>query len=245
MIETVIAAGCSLTKDFIQQTWPDYLAASLSADLDNVGARGAGMKFVSRRTMMALEHHHCDYSLVVVMLPSSDRFDCYVDSNHVMRDDFVNISSWQDGLEPGLINLDGTVSQRNGYCLSGGQHRSLKKSYYKHYHNATAAWIDYWFDVINLQNYLRVRRFRYVFCMAYDLHQTVEQPVNFGNIEYDAMLNLVDFSRFVFYQHQRGFLSFAKDRGYAFDRHYPVSAAHQDFVESLLLPKLYHAGISQ
>jgi hypothetical protein len=245
MIKTVIAAGCSLTKDFKQQTWPDYLSQALDAELVNVAARGAGMRFVSRRTMMALEQYSSDSVLVAIMLPSSDRFDCYVDSDHVMRDEFVNIASWQDGAVPGLVGLDGSVTTRNGYCLTGGQHRKLKKAYYKYYHNTTAAWIDYWFDVINLQNYLRLRRFKYVFTMAYDLYHTVEQPVNLGAIEYDDMLNLVDFSRFVFYQHQRGFLSFARDQGHEFMQHYPVHQAHEEFVQTIIMPKLKNAGLAQ
>lgn len=245
MIKTLIAAGCSLTKDFQQPTWPDYLAQHLDSSLVNVGARGAGMSFVSRRLMMYLESHTSRDVLVVVMLPSSDRFDCYVDSDHALRQNFVAASSWQDGNAPSLINLDGSLSTSHGYCLTGGQHRGVKKAWYKYYHNATSAWIDYWFDVINLQNYLRVRRFQYLFVTAYDLYHSVEQSTNSGPIEYDEMLNLVDFSRFAFYQNKRGFLSFARDHNYHFVRHYPVSEAHQHYVDTVILPRVTNAALSQ
>jgi hypothetical protein len=243
MIKTLVAAGCSLTKDFRQLTWPDYLAQHLNSALVNVAARGAGMTFVSRRLMMCLESYTSKDVLVAVMLPSSDRFDCYVDHNHELRQDFVAAASWQNGSNPSLVNLDGSLSTNHGYCLTGGQHRDVKKAWYKYYHNATAAWIDYWFAVINLQNYLRVRRFQYVFVTAYDLYQTVEQSSNMGYIEYDDMLNLVDFSRFAFYQHQRGFLSFARDHNHEFVEHYPVTQAHEHFVESVLLPRVRHADV--
>jgi hypothetical protein len=64
-----------------------------------------------------------------------------------------------------------------------------------------------------------------------------------GYIEYDDMLNLVDFSRFAFYQHQRGFLSFTRDHNHEFVEHYPVTQAHEHFVESVLLPRVRHADV--
>lgn len=237
MIKQLVTAGCSFTMDWRQQTWADYLSAALNLELINVGARGAGMTFVSRRAMMALEQHSSNDTVVAVMLPSSDRFDYYVDSRHVLAPDFVSVSSWQNG-NPALVGLDGHTSIHHGYCLTGGEARGHKKHWYKYYYNTTAAWIDYWFDIVNLQNYLRLRRFKYYFIMAYDLYQTVEQSTNLGSIEYDDMLKLVDFSRFVWYQHQRGFLSFVQDHKFECVDHHPVSLAHKNFVDQILLPAI-------
>lgn len=237
MIQRLVTAGCSFTMDWRQRTWADYLSTALNLQLVNVGARGAGMSFVSRRAMMALEEFNSNDTMVAVMLPSSDRFDYYVDSRHVLASDFVSDSCWQNG-GPALVGLDGTIGTHHGYSLTGGQARGHKKHWYKYYYNTTAAWIDYWFDIVNLQNYLRLRRFKYHFIMAYDLYQTVEQNTNLGSIEYDDMLKLVDFSRFVWYQHQRGFLSFVHDHKFEYlDRH-PGTLAHENFVEQVLLPAM-------
>ena len=132
-MKTLVTAGCSFTKDNYQQTWADYLADSIGYTLNNVAARGAGIEFVSKRIMYECLIHHTD--LAVVMLPSIDRFDWYIDRQHPWHNSGLSIASWQDGKESNLVQLDGTLSQESGYILSGGEVRGHKQQWYKFYYN--------------------------------------------------------------------------------------------------------------
>jgi hypothetical protein len=95
MNKRLLTAGCSFTKDNYQKTWADYLADKIEYDLTNIAARGAGIDFVTTRIL-----HEClrqPYDLIVIMLSSVDRMDLYVDSQHPLKNEFLDITSWQDG----------------------------------------------------------------------------------------------------------------------------------------------------
>jgi hypothetical protein len=198
MIKTLVSAGCSFTKDGYQKTWADYLRQNLDSDLINVGARGAGLDFISKRLMVSLDNMDPAGVLVGIMLPSIDRFDCYIDSAHATKNHLLSISSWQNGKNPSFVTLDGELSDQQGYCLTGGEPRGIKKYWYKYYYNSTAAYINYWFNIINIQNFLVLKGFRYFFTSAYDLDSAVEQPGNqdIHPVEYTGMIKMVNFDRF-------------------------------------------------
>lgn len=245
MTKTLIACGCSFTKDNYQKTWPDYLAQQLGYDLLNIGARGAGVDFIGKRLMMALNSIDPANVLVGILLPSSDRFDLYVDQSHVLKDDFLKISSWQNGSNPHLVNLDGSFSSDHGYSLTGGESRGYKKHWYMYYHNNTFAHINYWFNVINIQNFLKLKGFEYFFASAYDIDNSTEQLTNITDqpVEYDDMKSLVDFKNFVFHQDSRGFLSFVDEFGYEVNKNHPESTAHQQFVTDVIVPFLKNKNL--
>ena len=240
MIKTLVSAGCSFTKDYYQKTWADYLSEELNCNLINVGARGAGLDFISKRLMIALADIDPTDVLVGIMLPSIDRFDCYIDSAHAARNQLLSISSWQDGQNPLFVTLDGETSTRHGYCLTGGEPRGIKKYWYKYYYNSTSAYINYWFNIINIQNFLVLKGFDYFFTSAYNIDSAVEQAVNLDNqpVEYTNMKKLVDFDRFVLYQHNQGFLNFVQHCGYDVVKHHPVESAHQNYVQQVILPRI-------
>lgn len=238
MIPTLVTIGCSITQDYYQKTWANFLSESLGHNLLNIGARGAGMDFLSKRAMLELSDRDHGQTLVAIMLPSSDRFDFYVDSNHPLQRNFLEISSWQDGNQPLLVRLDGSTSKTHGYCLTGGQPRGFKESHYKLYHNNTQSTLNHWFHFIGLQNYLKLKNFRYFFTSVYDLNDTVEQPCNKitdfeEHIDWDK---LVDFDLFAGYQGTKGFLSFVRDQGYNIIKNHPVEHAHKTFVSDVILP---------
>jgi hypothetical protein len=239
-MKNLITIGCSLTKDNYQKTWAIFLAEQINYTLINLGTRGAGMDFLSKRAIIELEKHSPDQSLVVIMLPSSDRFDFYVDSDHPLQRDFLKTSSWQDGKHPSLVELDGSFNQTQGYCLTGGQARGQKKYFYKYYHNNTLSTVNHWFNFISLQNYLKLKQFSYIFTSAYDLHSTVEQPYN-KNTDYKQtvdLFQLIDWSHYAGYDKDKGFLTFCKDYKFNLINHYPDSQAHKQFVEQIILPVL-------
>lgn len=238
MIRTLVTAGCSFTKDYFQPTWADYLSKELHCNLINVGARGAGLDFISKRIMIALNNIDPKDVLVGILLPSVDRFDYYVDTMHASRKSLLSVSSWQNGKNPNFVTLDGELSAEHGYCLTGGNPRGIKKYWYKYYHNTTAVYINYWFNVINIQNFLKLHKFKYFFSSAYDLDSAIEQPSNQDNqvLEYTKMKELVDFNQFIMYRNNQGFLSFVNDQMYEIINHHPVSTAHFEYVKQVLLP---------
>jgi hypothetical protein len=238
MITTLITAGCSFTKDHYQNTWADFLAQELDCNLLNIGARGAGLDFVSKRLMIALNNLEPKNALVGILLPSMDRFDCYVDSAHAAKNHLLGISSWQNGSDPLFVTLDGELSRDHGYCLNGGEPRGIKKHWYKYYYSSTAAYINYWFNIVNIQNFLMLKGFNYFFSSAYDLDQAIEQDNNQDGqeIEYHTMKQLVDFDQFILYQNQQGFLSFVRDGQYDIVKNHPTVQAHYDYVRQVILP---------
>jgi hypothetical protein len=240
MIKKLVTAGCSFTKDCYQKTWADYLSQELDCDLINAGARGAGLDFISKRLMVLLNSIDPSGVLVGVMLPSIDRFDCYIDSAHATKSHLLSISSWQNGENPLFVTLDGELSTQHGYCLTGGEPRGIKKYWYKYYYNSTAAYINYWFNIINIQNFLVSKGFQYFFTSAYDLDSTVEQPCNqdIHPVEYTGMMQLVNFDPFVLYQHNQGFLSFVEQQGHSIIKHHPIEQAHCDYVQQIIMPQI-------
>jgi hypothetical protein len=240
MIKTLVTAGCSFTIDHYQLTWADYLAQELNCKLINVAARGAGLNFISKRLILSLQGASTDSTLVGIMLPSSDRFDYYVDHEHVLKEDFVGISSWQGGGKSSLVNLDGTLSDNSGYSLTGGQPRGHKAHWYKFFYNKTESYINYWFYVLLIQDYLKLRGFKYFFLSAYAIDNNIEQSVNQSTnlIECDNLTNLIDFNSFIFHQDQLGFLDYVQSNEFEIKNHHPVTEAHNNFVKKVVIPGL-------
>jgi hypothetical protein len=239
-MKKLITAGCSFTIDNYQKTWADYLAISLNYKLVNVAGRGAGLGFISKRLILSLQDEDPNNVLVGIMLPSSDRFDYYVDKAHVLKNNFINISSWQDGKNPSLINLDGTLSTESGYSLTGGEPRGDKKHWYKLFYNPTESYINYWFNVVLIQNYLKLHKFKYFFTSAYNLKNTIEQSVNqnLEPIECSDLTKLVDFDNFILYKERLGFLDYVKLEGFNIVDHYPETQAHEKFVADIIVPQV-------
>jgi hypothetical protein len=235
----LLTAGCSFTKDNYQQTWADYLAQSLSASLTNVAARGAGIDFVTTRILYQCTANR--YDQVVVMLPSLDRFDLYVDQTNPIRDSYRDISSWQNGKVPELVQVDGSLSNSEGYSLTGGSIRGDKKYWYKYYYSETATLISYWSKVYFLENFFKNQNINYKFTMAYDKDSLVEQSVNSqgDSGQHNFLFHVIDWSKFIFYNNSQGFLSFARDFNYDIIKYHPVSECHKSWVDMVLLPGLH------
>jgi hypothetical protein len=116
--------------------------------------------------------------LVVILFPSVDRFDWYLDSSHPLVSDAVSIASWQNGKNATLINIDGSLSNTHGYSLTGGENRGYKKFWYKYYHNTESILLNYWSKIVLLQNYFDNNQIKYCFSLAYDRDNLIEQPYN-------------------------------------------------------------------
>lgn len=238
MHKKLLTAGCSFTKDNYQKTWAIYLAEELRYELTNIAARGAGIDFTTNRIL-----YEClkeKYDLVIIMLPSVDRMDLYTDKNHPLKQQYLDISSWQDGKSPDFVALDGQLTKDHGYVLSGGEIRGLKKYWFKYYYNETSALLSYWSKVFLLENFFKTKQIKYKFHMAYDKNSLVEQPVNASGDDqiYDCLWNNMDWAHFIFYKNTKGFLSFVKDHHYQIIKNHPESLAHEKWVKEILLPNL-------
>ena len=234
-----LAVGCSLTKDNYQLTWPDYLSQSLNYKLTNIGARGAGINFLSKRVIYHCLHNSVDF--IVIMLPSIDRFDWYVDQHSPLKQSALDIASWQNGKISELVQIDGTLSKECGYVLSGGEIRGDKKYWYKYYYNESGALLEYWNNVYNLENFFKNQKIKYYFTMAYDRDYLVEQLVNKTGHDqtYEFLFDIIDWTKFIFYKENRGFLSFVQDNHYKnISNNHPESLAHKSWVEQILIPKI-------
>jgi hypothetical protein len=237
-MKKLMAAGCSFTLDNFQKTWADYLATDLAYDLSNLGARGAGIDFIAKRII-----YHCNIcvpDLAVVLLPSVDRFDWYLDQHHPLLQDGISIASWQDGIRPSLLNLDGNTSRIEGYSLTGGEIRGYKKYWFKYYYSEASAVLNYWTAVYNLENFFKIKKIPYYFTTAYDRDSLVEQSCNMtkNSNNFKWIFDCIDWSHFIFYQDQQGFLSFAKDNQFDIVKNHPVSQAHRAWVDQILLPNM-------
>jgi len=231
-----LTAGCSFTLDNFQKTWADYLAESHSYNLINIGARGAGIDFISKRIMYHCQQQSTDF--VVIMLPSVDRFDWYLDKNHPLQSSAIDIASWQDGKSASMINLDGNISYSEGYCLSGGEIRGDKKHWFKYYYSEASTLLNYWSTVYSLENFFKIKNIPYYFTTAYDRDNLVEQSYNQtkNSSNFDWIFNYIDWSRFIFYQGDRGFLSFTRDKKFKIINQHPETQAHKFWVDEIVNP---------
>lgn len=245
MTKKLLTAGCSFTKDNYMKTWADYLAHELGYELHNIAGRGAGIEFITNRILYECLREK--YELVVIMLPSVDRVDLYIDENHPLKQNYLEISSWQDGKSPGFVTLDGAITKDHGYVLSGGEHRGLKKYWFKYYYNETSAVLSYWSKIFLLENFFKTHQIKYRFHMAYDKNSLVEQAVNASGDDqcYEYLWSQMDWSNFIFYKETQGFLSFTRDNQFDIIKNYPVTEAHKKWVDQILVPNLSNENISQ
>jgi hypothetical protein len=235
-LKNLTTAGCSFTLDNYQKTWANYLAEGLNYELTNLGVRGAGIEFVAKRIMYHCSRNNTD--LVVVMLPSVDRFDWYLDQHHPLKANGVSIASWQNGQSPSLVTLDGKLSDIEGYSLSGGEIRGAKQHWFKYYYSETSALLNYWTTVYNLENFFKVKNIPYYFTTAYDKNNLVEQSCNqTQNTEnFSWIFDCINWDKFIFYPTGKGFLSFTKDQKFKVLHNHPVTGAHKSWVNNILLP---------
>lgn len=224
------------------KTWPDYLAAKLNYKCVNLGARGSGLDFLSKRL---LSYTFQKDDLVAIMLPSADRFDWYVDHDHPLRNNALEISSWQNGTNAELVNIDGSCSTHSGYSLSGGWHRGYKEYWFKYFYTETKAELDYWSTVLFLQRYLESENMNYFFTSVYNKDDLIEQDYNKSSNVHSSINTIkekIDFDKFIYYNSNKGFLHFVDDHGFvriaAKDLRqnkllYPVTEAHESFANFL------------
>jgi hypothetical protein len=236
----IITTGCSFTKDHYQKTWADYLSKQIkNSQINNIAARGSGIDFLTTRLMFECVTQKPD--LVVILFPSADRFDWYLDSEHPLVSHATSVASWQNGKNPTLINIDGSLSDLHGYSLTGGENRGYKKFWYKYYYNEESISLNYWSKIVLLQNYLDNNQIKYCFSLAYDQDDLVEQQIRKKDkckTDLTWLYSQINWNNFALFNQTQGFLSFCKAKNFDIVKNHPVTEAHQAWTSEILMPTI-------
>ena len=86
--------------------------------------------------------------------------------------------------------------------------------------------------------FFKVKNIPYYFTTAYDKNNLVEQSYNqtqnTGNFSW--IFECIDWNKFIFYQTNKGFLSFTKDQKFKVLHNHPETGAHKSWVNNILSP---------
>ena len=90
--------------------------------------------------------------------------------------------------------------------------------------------------MLSIFNFFKIKKIPYYFTTAYDKDGLVEQSINItGHSEqHQFILDTIDWSRFIFYKTNQGFLSFTKDNNYKIVNNHPDTVAHQNWVKYIM-----------
>lgn len=234
----LVVFGCSLTKDNFIDTWADLLAKKLNMPLINHAERGAGYDYILQKIISSSITAD---DLVIIMWPSADRFDLYVNSAtpHLQQD--INIASWLDGKYPSFVDYDGKYNQTHGWFINGAVPRGYKHYYYKYFYNQTTHVNKAWATIVLAQRYLDSTGTDYLMCNSYPISDPIQyHDDGVSDFNYD-LYNKINFDKFVDNAGSSGFIALIKQQGFVFfNPHYPNTDAHQWYIENYIAPKLFN-----
>jgi hypothetical protein len=236
-IDNLVVYGCSLTKDNYIDTWADYLAAHLKLPLINNAERGAGYEFISSslvNTLLDIKHPLC-----VVMWPSCDRVDLWVNDSTPQLQQDLNYASWLDGKQPLFCDLNNNYSKTNGYYLSGAVPRGIKHTYYKNFYSSESHMNHALKTIVLTQHYLGYHGIPYVMCSSHPVNNLVQYHDD-ASCDYEkTFMDQINFDNFVNDSRQHGFINSIKGKGFGWvNAHYPNTDAHEWYVDNKVIPLL-------
>ena len=233
----LVVFGCSLTKDNFIDTWADVLSKKMQIPLVNHAERGAGYEYIVQKI---LSTKFVSTDLVVIMWPSADRYDLYVNTAtpHLQND--IRHASWLDGEQPSFVDYNGHYNHTNGWFINGAVPRGYKHHYYKFFYNQTTHVNKAWTAIVLVQNYFANHNINYLMCNSYPVSNLIQYH-NDGVSDFNFELyNKINFNKFVKNSDKNGFIGLLKDQGFAFiNTHYPKNDGHQWYVENYIEAKLY------
>jgi hypothetical protein len=235
-INKLFVYGCSLTKDNYIKTWADLLAEKFDYKLSNFAERGAGYTYITQKI---LECDNFDNALCVIMWPSADRLDLYVNSAtpHLVTD--INNASWLDGKKASFVDYNGGYNNQTGWYMNGAVPRGYKHYYYKFFYNQTTHVNAAWASIVSIQNYLNHKGVKYVMCNSYPLLNLIQYQDD-GVCDFNYKLyQQINLDKFVKNADVGGFIELAKKNNYPFfNTHYPSTDAHEWYLTNYIIPKL-------
>jgi hypothetical protein len=234
--QRLVVFGCSLTKDNFIDTWADLLSNKLGIPLFNHAERGAGYDYIVQK-ILSVQFTKND--LVVIMWPSADRYDVYVNSATPHLQDDVNHASWLDGKMPQFVDYQGNYNQQHGWYINGAVPRGYKHHYYKYFYNQTTHVNKAWSTIVLVQNYLDNIGINYLMCSSYPLKKLIQYHddgvTDFNHDLYDK----INFAKFVRDSDINGFIDLVKQQGFDFfNPQYPTSDGHRWYIENYIQPEL-------
>jgi len=239
--QELVVYGCSLTKDNYIDTWADYLSNTLQCRLANHAERGAGYTYIMQKVLsnpIPDKNTFC-----MIMWPSADRFDLYVNSAtpHLQQD--IDQASWLDGKSPAFVDYNGNYNNDHGWYINGAVPRGYKNYYYKYFYNQTTHVNLAWSTIVAVQQYFNSIGADYIMCNSYPLQKLIQYHddsiTDFNYRLYDK----IDLTKFVNNADITGFIGLVKEKEFDFfNPHYPGSTAHEWYVDNYILPKIINAN---
>jgi len=235
--KNLVTYGCSLTKDNYFSTWADYLADYLDLPLTNYAERGAGYDYISDMVLKSMSD--VENTLCVIMWPTADRWDLWVNDAVPHLQDDIKFASWLDGNDPTFCTLEGDYSTKRGYCFNGAVPRGLKHLYYKYFYTQEFHMNKAWKTIVLVQNYLEQKNVPYIMCNTYPLRSMIQYNYDEVSTVEESFLAQIDLEKFVDNALNEGFMGYCDRHKFdMFNAHYPKTDAHEDFTKNIILPKL-------
>jgi len=233
----LVVFGCSLTKDNYIDTWADLLSKKLNCELYNFAERGAGHTYLIQKLYTSFVND--SDTLCVIMWPSADRFDLYVNSAvpHLQSD--IEFASWLDGQKAQFVDYNNQYNSSHGWYINGAVPRGYKNKYYKYFYNQTMHVNSFWSTIVSAQNYLDNIGANYIMCNSY----SVANPVQYhddGVKDFNfALYHKINFGKFVRNADCTGFIDLVNDQQFKFfNSHHPNTDAHEWYLNNYLLPMI-------
>lgn len=237
--QRLVVFGCSLTKDNFIDTWADVLSKNLQIELVNLAERGAGYDYIVQKVLST--KFDLD-DLIIIMWPSADRFDLYVNSATPHLQNNVEYASWLDGKNSAFVDYQGQYNQTNGWFINGAVPRGYKHHYYKYFYNQTTHVNKAWTSIVLTQNYLENNNVKYLMCNSYPLSNLIQYH-NDGVLDFNYKLHKkINLDKFVRDANTFGFIDLLKQQGFTFfNSHYPNTDGHAWYVKNYIESKLSDA----
>ena len=205
--------------------------------LTNFAERGAGYEYISSKVINTADKDPS--TLHIIMWPSADRFDLWVNgaTPHLQND--IDGASWLDGNRPKFVDEFGEYNDTRGWYISGAIPRGLKHIYYKYFYSQEYHINHAWKTILFIQKYLDSMQLNYVMASTYPLNNLIQYH-NDSEINVDKRIfEQINLNKFVDKAIVQGFIQFSINNNEVFfNPHYPNSAAHEHYVDSYLIPKI-------
>ena len=236
--KSLVVYGCSLTKDNYIDTWADYTSQELKLPLVNNAERGAGYEFISDRIIHTI--NDIKDSLCIIMWPSADRWDLWVNDATPQLQDDIEYASWLNGKNPDFCDLDGNYNKKRGYYINGAVPRGLKHLYYKYFYTQEYHINHALKTIVMVQNLLKNNGIDFVMGATHPLSSLIQYHDDGIGTLNDKIYQHLNLKLFLDNSEKKGFITHSKEQQFAwYNTHYPTSEAHEWFSDNIVLPKIY------
>jgi|694.fasta_scaffold00286_43 hypothetical protein len=233
--QNLFVYGCSLTKDNYIDTWADLLSNQLGCKLYNFAERGAGYTYIIQKLYTSFVNN--PDTLCIIMWPSADRLDLYVNSAvpHLQND--IEFASWLDGYKAQFVDYNNQYNNQHGWYINGAVPRGYKNQYYKYFYNQSMHVNSAWATILSAQYYLDSIGANYIMCNSYPITNLIQYHDD-GVKDFNfALYNKINLTKFVRDADCRGFINLSIEQKFKFfNPHYPDADAHAWYVDNYLMP---------